>query len=87
MGNASFAYNGSVMVNWGDKDGNPNIATLFDKQGKVLLDIRDESRGTLVYKTDYVPSMLEGKPLVSLDRVLRGTNATNVRLTERDLRT
>lgn len=53
-GNATFTAKGDVIVNWGDKKGNPNIATLFSRDGKVLLDIRDESRKITPYKFDFI---------------------------------
>jgi hypothetical protein len=39
---------------------------------------RDESRQALLYKTEYIPAMISGKPVLSLQRVLGGTDAASV---------
>jgi hypothetical protein len=83
MGNASFTADGKVLVNWGDKNGNPNVVTLFDRSGVVLLDVRDESRRTITYKSEYVSNTLpSGRTWITLDMVVNGTNSNNVEMLE-----
>lgn len=74
MGNAAFTFDGNVLVNWGDKDGNPNLMTLFDRNGKVLFDLRDETRHTITYKSEFIPKKIAGKALMPIDRVLVWTD-------------
>lgn len=79
MGNASFTFDRNIMVDWGDKNGNPNLVTLFDRSGKVLLDLRDETRKTTTYKSAYIPMTVKGRDLVPREMLLRGTTARTVR--------
>jgi hypothetical protein len=79
MGNASFTFNGDVLVNWGDKNGNPNIVTLFDRTGAVLLDVRDPLKRQTPYKSEYVAKKLgNGREWITLDEVLKGTTAEKI---------
>jgi hypothetical protein len=79
MGNATYTYNGNVLVNWGNKDGNPNFLTLFDRSGKVLLDFRDPTKRMLGYKAEYIPAKLPtGKERLTLDIILRGTTPEKI---------
>jgi hypothetical protein len=78
QGNATFTFDGHVLVNWGDKTGNPNVLSIFDRSGRLLLDLRDESKRTLTYKSEYIPNRFRGKTLVSLDTVLRSTDSRSV---------
>jgi hypothetical protein len=78
MGNATFTQQGYVIVDWGQKGNNPNVLTMFDTNGKVLLDVRDETGRTAEYKSEYISAKLNGKPLVSLQVVLNGTDNASV---------
>jgi hypothetical protein len=78
MGNATFTEQGYVIVNWGQKANNPNFFTMFDINGQVLLDVRDETGRASEYKSEYISAKLNGKPLFSLQDVLKGTDNVSV---------
>ncbi len=80
MGNATFTAEGHVLVDWGDKDGNPNLFSIFDRNGKLLLDGRDEGNRLLTYKSEYVPAKLaNGRSWISVDTIVNATTQKSVR--------
>ena len=80
MGNATFTSEGHVLVDWGDKGGNPNLFSIFDRNGKLLLDGRDEGNALMTYKSEYVPASLpNGRRWITVETILNATTQKSSR--------
>ena len=80
MGNATFTTEGHIIVDWGDKDGNSNLFSIFDRNSALLLDARVPSKRFLTYKSEYVsPYLPNGNRWITLDTIVKATTQNNAR--------
>lgn len=56
MGGISATNANEFLVSWGDKFHNVNVATVFDRNGKVLTDITDPTSRATIYRVGWAPS-------------------------------
>lgn len=57
MGGISAANKGEVLVSWGDKFENSNVATIFNIDGSVLTDITDPTLRARIYRLGWEPEI------------------------------
>jgi len=53
MGGISSLNNGNVLVSWGDKFDNINVATVFNQEGKVITNITDPTSRASIYRVQW----------------------------------
>jgi hypothetical protein len=57
MGGISAANKGEVLVSWGDKFENSNVATIFNIDGSILTDITDPTLRARIYRLGWEPEI------------------------------
>jgi hypothetical protein len=79
MGNATKSPTGELIVNWGEKPGNKNAYTVYDKDYNVKLDVNYGNFVNFMYKHEYYDSSYFPKNFFSYD-FLKSTNTKNNQL-------
>lgn len=54
MGNISRSNSGYTIVNWGDRGINHNVFSLYNNQGKILLDVTYGKYAFPIYKNEFI---------------------------------
>jgi hypothetical protein len=72
MGNISTGKYGDVIVNWGDRGVNHNVYTVYDREGRGLLDVTFGKNPFPVYKNEYYSAIEFNNKFIS--KILKTSN-------------
>jgi|LakMenEpi03Aug12_release.lakeMendotaPanAssembly.Ray.scaffolds.fasta_scaffold60870_3 hypothetical protein len=64
MGTALFLNDKSILASWGFRPNSPNMATHFDKDGNILVDLRNNEKNQTTYQINYFEKTLVNAKLL-----------------------
>lgn len=64
MGTALFLNDQSILASWGFRPNSPNMATHFDKDGNILVDLKNNEKNQTTYQVNYFEKTLVNEKLL-----------------------